>query len=93
VAIGCLPCVSRCVRALRIFGDDSIQVAACSSGWKLQDGRSSRPPRWRGLGLPEPACLRQQRRQMITPPGPVWIELDGVSGGRQGILQAPAPPQ
>jgi hypothetical protein len=49
--------------------------------------------RRRDLGLVEPACLRQQRRQVVPPPGSLRIELDGAACGRHGLLKAMAPLQ
>ena len=49
--------------------------------------------RRRDLGHLAPACLRQQRRQMVPPPGSLRIKLDGAAGGRHGLLKAMAPLQ
>jgi hypothetical protein len=59
----------------------------------LQERRAWRFVRRRDLGLLEPACLRQQRRQMVPPPGSSRIELAGAAGGRHGLLKAMAPLQ
>ena len=68
-----------------------VAPATAGSGGS-RSRRSRRSDRAPDVARPRPpraAFLHQQRRQMVMPPGPAGLELNGAPRGGHGLLEAP----